>query len=50
MSDTESMAAICFELSAKFAEAANSGKGHEMIDELVDACERAQQEIAALLH
>ena len=48
MSDTERTAAICFDLSAKFREAADSGRGHECIDELVAACERAQQEIAAL--
>ena len=49
MSDTERAAAICFELSARFREAADSGKAHEYIDELVAASERAAQEIAALV-
>ena len=48
-SNTERAAAICFELSAVFAEAARSGRAHERIDELVAACERAQREIAALV-
>ena len=49
MSDTERAAAICFELSAKVREAADSGRGHECIDELVAACERAAREIGCII-
>ena len=49
MSDTERAAAICFELSAKFREAADSGRGLECIDELVAALDHASREITALV-
>ena len=49
MSDLEKAARICDELEAVFRDAAASGRAHERIDELVAACERAQQKIAALI-
>ena len=49
MSDIERAAAICDELSAKLAEAGNSGNAHERIDELVAACERAHREIVEIM-
>lgn len=48
MSDVERAAAICDELAAVFMEAGRSGRAHEMIDELVAACEQAHREIARL--
>lgn len=49
MSDTRTLANIAFELSAKFAEAARSGRAHEMIDELNAACERAAREVGEIV-
>jgi hypothetical protein len=49
MPDTERAAAICFELSAKFADAASSGKGYERIDELNATFEMAVREVGEIV-
>ena len=49
MSDLQRAADICDELSAKLAEAGNSGKAHERIDEMIAACEWAQQQVAEIM-
>jgi hypothetical protein len=38
---TNFISAICDELGAVLMDAAHSGRAHEMIDELVAACEKA---------
>ena len=49
MSDLKRAADICDELAEMFREAADSGKAHERIDELVAALDHASQEITALV-
>ena len=49
MSDLKRAADICDELAEMFRDAADSGSGHECIDELVAACERAAREIGCII-
>ena len=49
MSDLKRAAAICDELAEVFRDAVTSGRTYEMLDELIAAIERAQQEVAEII-